>query len=117
MFFSPGGKNEIRVGFGQKVALGLRTIADSLSHDAAVAHRNLGLLQLVSGFLRVRLRMQESQQPLFLILLYQVQPGAIHPERGHKNTRNHHNNGRMLELDSAKEQRHKGQWHIRQSSS
>ena len=60
MLLAECSKNEVRMGDGQEVSLGLAAFGRSLAPHAARAHRNERLADLVTGPLRIIVRADEA---------------------------------------------------------
>src|SRR5579871_4365344 len=91
----------------KKRTLCLRAFSDSLAPNASGTNGNLGLLKLIPRLLRIRLGMQKTGQPVFLIRLKAVMPDSRHEHAG-----NNQDHGCMTELYSAKKKSHQCYWNI-----
>src|SRR5699024_12443494 len=75
-FLGENRKNEIGVGFGQKVEVALGAIEPALAEQTAGADRDLALNDVIAGACRIARGVEEGQHALLLIAMH-VEPQQI----------------------------------------
>ena len=101
MFFAKSGKDKVRMGNGEEVALGLGSLGRALAPDAAGADGNQRLFELIAGALGVVVGIDEAGEASLLKGLEDLAAG---PDASHQNARADHENQGLAEIDAAEKE-------------
>src|SRR5277367_4122105 len=99
MFLAERGKDKVRIGNRQEVALGLGTLGGSPAPDASVAHGDQRLFHLVAAAFGIGVGVQEAGEPLLLVRLEH-----FGPHRNHQDQAGDHQDDPLLPLQAAQEE-------------